>query len=116
MAQGTVALVESGTRAAAQGWSDLAIRNLFIVPTIALPHYFQRISPDLFARLLVHRLPRLDRTSRRSFVGLQNYRELLSDPRVWHNFSVTAKYVVVSVTGQVLVGFGLAMLLNRTFP
>ena len=51
-----------------------------------------------------------------NFVGLQNYRELLSDPFIWNNFSVTAKYVIVSVAGQVLVGFGLALLLNRPIP
>ncbi len=36
-----------------------------------------------------------------NFVGLQNYRELLSDPYIWNNFAVTAKYVIVSVAGQV---------------
>ena len=49
-------------------------------------------------------------------VRLQNYRDLLNDPNIWRNFTVTAKYVVVSVGGQMLVGFGLALLLNRTFP
>ncbi len=50
------------------------------------------------------------------FVGLQNYRDLLSDDRIWSNFAITAKYVIVSVTGQMIVGFGLALLLNRKFP
>ena len=30
-----LARIDSRSRAAAQGWSDLAIRNLFIIPTIA---------------------------------------------------------------------------------
>ena len=51
-----------------------------------------------------------------NFVGLQNYRELLNDPFIWNNFSITAKYVIVSVIGQVIVGFGTAMLLNRDIP
>src|SRR5262249_39105582 len=51
-----------------------------------------------------------------NFVGLQNYRELLNDPFIWANFAITAKYVIVSVVGQVLVGFGMAMLLNRDIP
>ena len=46
----------------------------------------------------------------------ENYRELLSDPFIWRNFTITAKYVIISVTGQVFVGFGLALLLNRDFP
>src|SRR4029453_5336079 len=35
---------------------------------------------------------------------------------VWNNFTITAKYVLVSVGGQVLVGFGVALLLNRSVP
>ena len=50
------------------------------------------------------------------FVGLQNYRELLNDPGIWDNFRITALYVIVSVGGQMIVGFGLALLLNRKFP
>ncbi|MGH9575915.1 MAG: carbohydrate ABC transporter permease, partial [Terriglobales bacterium] len=48
--------------------------------------------------------------------GLQNYRELLADEYIWNNFTITAKYVLVSVGGQVLVGFGVALLLNRKIP
>ncbi len=47
------------SRAASRGMSDIAIRNLFIIPTIAVPDRLQHLSADLFARLLVHRLPRL---------------------------------------------------------
>jgi multiple sugar transport system permease protein len=51
-----------------------------------------------------------------NFVGLQNYRDLLNDPYVWSNFAITAKYVIISVAGQLFVGFGVAMLLNRDIP
>jgi multiple sugar transport system permease protein len=51
-----------------------------------------------------------------NFVGLDNYRDLLNDVRIWSNFWITAKYVIVSVSGQMLVGFGIALLLNRQFP
>ena len=37
-------------------------------------------------------------------MGLQNYRELLNDSFIWANFAITAKYVIVSVVGQVVVG------------
>ncbi len=50
------------------------------------------------------------------YAGLQNYRELLNDPFIWSNFAITAKYVIVSVVGQVIVGFGVALLLNRDIP
>jgi len=57
-----------------------------------------------------------NRSVRWSFIGLKNYRDLLSDAHIWSNFVITAKYVIVSVSGQMLVGFGLALLLNRRFP
>jgi multiple sugar transport system permease protein len=41
---------------------------------------------------------------------------LLGSPYIWTNFSITAKYVIVSVGGQMLVGFGIAVLLNRVIP
>ena len=51
-----------------------------------------------------------------NFVGLANYREILRQREIWNNFWVTAKYVIVSVGGQMIVGFGLALLLNRPMP
>ena len=66
--------------------------------------------------LTVRTLFRASTNAPANYVGLQNYRELLSDPFIWTNFTITAKYVIISVTGQVVVGFGLALLLNREFP
>ena len=62
-----------------------------------LPDRLQHLSADLFARLFVHRLPRVDERRRSNFVGLQNYRDLLGDETIWSNFTITAKYVLVSV-------------------
>jgi multiple sugar transport system permease protein len=110
-----LARLDTRSRAAAQGWSDLAIRNLFIIPTIAFLIIFN-VFPLIYSLGYSFTDFRASVNEPARFVGLQNYRELLSDPNVWRNFTVTAKYVIVSVTGQVVVGFGLAMLLNRAFP
>ncbi len=110
-----LARLDSRSRAAAQGWSDLTIRNLFIIPTIAFLIIFN-VFPLIYSLGYSFTDFRASVSEPANFVGLRNYRELLSDPNVWRNFSVTAQYVVVSVAGQVLVGFGLAMLLNRKFP
>src|SRR4051812_5115200 len=104
------------TRAAARGWSDLSIRNLFIIPTIAFLIVF-----NIFPLIYSLGYSFTDFAANQpagswSFVGLQNYRDLLSDEHIWSNFIITAKYVIVSVAGQMLVGFGLALLLNRSFP
>jgi multiple sugar transport system permease protein len=101
--------------AARRGLSDLSIRNLFIIPTIAFLIVFN-IFPLIYS--LGYSFTDFSASSNAppAFVGLQNYRDLLNDDHVWNNFSVTAKYVLVSVGGQVLLGFGVAMLLNRTIP
>ncbi len=107
--------LDPNSRAAARGLSDLAIRNLFIIPTIAFLIIFN-IFPLLYSLGYSFTDFRASTNAPANFVGLQNYRDLLNDPYIWKNFSITAKYVLISVTGQVLVGFGLAMLLNRSIP
>ena len=102
------------SRAAARGWSDLAIRNAFIIPTIVFLIVFN-IFPLLYSLAYSFTDFRASVNAPANFVGLQNYRELLADPNIWRNFTVTAHYVLVSVGGQVAVGFGLALLLNRAF-
>jgi multiple sugar transport system permease protein len=103
------------SRAAARGMSDIAIRNLFIIPTILFLIVFN-IFPLIYSLGYSFTDFRASTSAAANFVGLQNYRELLNDPYIWNNFVITAKYVVVSVVGQVLVGFGIAMLLNRNIP
>ena len=95
--------------------SDLSIRNLFIIPTILFLIVFN-IFPLIYSLGYSFTDFRASTNAPANFVGLANYRELLNDPFVWRNFSVTAKYVIVSVVGQVVVGFGIAMLLNRNIP
>lgn len=51
-----------------------------------------------------------------NWIGLKNYADVLADPIIWRTFSTTLWYVLVSVGGQFIVGFGLALLLNRPIP
>ncbi len=115
MATAAIARLDPASRAAARGWSDLTIRNLFIIPTILFLIVFN-IFPLIYSLGYSFTDFRASMNDPVTFVGLQNYRDLLADPRIWSNFSVTAKYVIVSVGGQMLVGFGIALLLNRSFP
>jgi multiple sugar transport system permease protein len=107
--------LDPGSPAARRGLSDISIRNLFIIPTIAFLIVFN-IFPLIYSLGYSFTDFRASTNAPASFVGLQNYRDLLHDEHVWNNFSVTAKYVLLSVGGQVLVGFGVAMLLNREIP
>jgi multiple sugar transport system permease protein len=107
--------LDSRSLAARRGLSDLSIRNLFIIPTIAFLIVFN-IFPLIYS--LGYSFTDFSASSNApaAFVGLQNYRDLLNDDHVWNNFSVTARYVLLSVGGQVLLGFGVALLLNRRIP
>lgn len=107
--------LEPDTRAAARGLSDLSIRNLFIIPTIAFLIIFN-VFPLIYSLYTAFTDYRASTSAPANWIGLGNFRELLNDPNIWRNFTITAKYVVISVTGQVFVGFGLAMLLNRPIP
>lgn len=107
--------LDTQSAAAARGLSDISIRNLFIIPTIAFLIIFN-VFPLLYSLGYSFTDFRASTNAPANYVGLQNYRELLNDPFIWRNFTITAKYVVISVVGQVVVGFGLALLLNREFP
>ncbi|MGL6211660.1 MAG: carbohydrate ABC transporter permease [Paracoccaceae bacterium] len=98
-----------------RGLSDLAIRNLFIIPTIVFLIVFN-IFPLLYSLGYSFTDFRASTNAPANYVGLDNYRTLLADPNIWRNFTITAKYVIISVSGQVIVGFGIAMLLNRDIP
>jgi len=97
------------------GLSDLSIRNLFIIPTVLFLIVFN-IFPLIYSLGYSFTDFKASSNAPANFIGLQNYRELLSDEKIWANFVITAQYVIVSVSGQMIVGFGLALLLNRSFP
>ena len=103
------------SRAAARGWSDLTIRNLFVIPTVAFLIIFN-VFPLLYSLWFSFTDFRASSRDAANFVGFENYAAILSDPVIWRTFSTTMWYVIVSVTGQFVVGFGLALLLNRTIP
>jgi len=110
-----ITTLDASSRAAARGLSDMSIRNLFIIPTILFLIVFN-IFPLIYSLGYSFTDFRASTNAPANFVGLQNYRDLLSDPYVWSNFAITAKYVIISVAGQLFVGFGVAMLLNRSIP
>ena len=52
-------------------------------------------------------------STEKKFVGLQNYVELIRDPIFLKSLYNTAIYVVIGVTGQVVIGLVVALLLQR---
>jgi multiple sugar transport system permease protein len=101
-----------------RGLSDIAIKRLFILPTIIL-----LICINIFPLFWSLGLSFADYSAVRpqvkgenpKWVGGENYKEVLLDKHIWEYFTITAKYVIMAVAGEFLVGFGLALLLNRNF-
>lgn len=50
------------------------------------------------------------------FVGLKNYRVLLTDPRWWEAVWNTARFTVASVFFELVLGLGIALVVNSKFP
>jgi len=100
---------------ARRGLSDLAIRNLFVIPTIVFLILIN-IFPLFYSLFLSFADYSAISGKPPDFIGIQNYREILHDPHIWESLYVTMKYVIISVSGQLVVGFGIALLLNRAIP
>ncbi len=49
-----------------------------------------------------------------TFVGLRNFRAVLTDPSLWHSVLVTVQYAVVATGLETVLGVGIALLLNRS--
>ena len=48
--------------------------------------------------------------------GLENYRNLLSEPNFWNSIKFTLIFAFVATTLELILGFALAMLFDRVFP
>jgi multiple sugar transport system permease protein len=55
------------------------------------------------------------RSAAPAFVGTLNYARVLDNEEIWSVFITTAKYVLMSVGVEFFLGFGIAVLLNRSF-
>ena len=51
-----------------------------------------------------------------TFVGLRNYVQDIGDPAFRNSIGVTLVFSIASVALETLVGFGVALLMNKTFP
>lgn len=94
--------------------SDQAIKRLCLTPTLAL-----LIGMNLFPLLWSLYLSFCDYSALGGkppeWVGIDNYRSILNNERIWGYFQTTARFVILAVSIEFFLGFGLAMLFNRTF-
>ena len=98
-----------------RGLSDRGIAWLFVAPTIAL-----LLAINIFPLIWMIRLSFTSLNLSMSylpmrFVGLENFNDILTDEDIWARLQTTASFVISSVALEVVIGFGLALLINRQF-
>lgn len=94
--------------------SDRTLIRLFILPTMILL-ILMNVFPLFYSLYLSFTEYSVIEGAAPKWVGLDNYRELLTSDDFWHSFSVTGRYALFSVLLQLIVGFGLAMLVREKF-
>jgi multiple sugar transport system permease protein len=98
-----------------RGLSDRAIAWWFITPTILLLLAIN-IFPLLWSVYLSFTNYKANRANRGAeWIGLENYQSVLTDSEIWTSMQVTAHFVFWSILIEVLIGFGLALLLDKRF-
>lgn len=94
--------------------SDRSIMLLFIMPTMVIL-VLMNIYPLFYSLYLSFTEYSVISAEPPRWVGFQNYTEILTDERFWSHFAITGRYAIISVALQMLVGFGLAMMLRDKF-
>jgi multiple sugar transport system permease protein len=94
--------------------SDRAIAWLFILPTMALLLAIN-IFPLIWAIRLSFTGFMANLPAAARFLGIDNYVDILTDEDLWTNFRITAHFVVWTIALQVVIGLGLALLINQKF-
>jgi multiple sugar transport system permease protein len=96
--------------------SDRTIAQVFIMPTLILLVVIN-IFPLFYSLYLGFNDYSVIGNEPPQWIGLENYQQIMANERAryWHNFVVTGRYAALSVGLQMLVGFGLAMLLREKF-
>jgi len=94
--------------------SDSQIKMMFIIPTLMLLTAMN-IFPLLWSLYLSFFNCKAGSLELRKFVGMQNYSRLLSDQYIWQYFTTTLSFVILAVAAQFIIGFALALFLNREF-
>jgi multiple sugar transport system permease protein len=113
--QGMAARTPARIAKRVRGLSDRSMAWLFIAPTIVL-----LLAINIFPLVWAIRLSFTNFKSNMPnlpirFIGLTNYINILTDEDIWHGMQVTAHFVICAIALQVVIGFGLAMMINRQF-
>ncbi|MCC2592068.1 sugar ABC transporter permease [Tessaracoccus sp. OS52] len=86
---------------------------LFVLPVVTLFLVFKLF--PVFGGILIS-LGDYKISGAFEFMGLENYREMLSDAAFWRSFSVTVAYTVAVVPLLMIISISLALLVRRVGP
>lgn len=99
---------------ALSGFSERTIAWLFIAPTILLLLAIN-IFPLIWTIYLSFTNFKANRSTPVHFVGLQHYQDILTDNDVWQFMQATAHFVFWTILLEMIIGFGLAWLIDKKF-
>ncbi len=97
-----------------RGKSDFKLAMMLLAPTLLLMlllivyPMITNIQLSFFDQPLNPNLPS-------TFVGFENYKEILTDPEFYQSLGVTILYTFFTVAGSTLVGLAVAIFFNREF-
>ena len=94
-----------------RGWSDLIARWSFMLPS-AIILTAVLAYPILYTFQISFASLDLASFTANEWVGLENYREILLDRGFWNSMKVTGVYLAWALPIQMLLGFGIAYLIN----
>ncbi len=97
-----------------RGLSDRAIAWLFVGPSIVLL-LAVNIFPLIWTINLSFTNFKANRLREVKHIGLRNYERILSDTDTWLSLQATAHFLFWTIFFQVVIGFGLAYLINKKF-
>jgi multiple sugar transport system permease protein len=97
-----------------RGLSDRAVRNLFIWPTLILLIAIN-VFPLIYSLYLSFTNYSAVANKPPVWIAFDNFARVLSDEKMWLYFSITGKYVLFSVALELVLGFGLALLIRERF-
>jgi multiple sugar transport system permease protein len=102
----------AGTASAAPRRS-LPPQLLLLLPTVIVL-FVLTIYPTIYSfTLSLNEWNMSNRNAVWEFVGFGNYAKILQDARFWNSAQVTATYMVVTIGSQLVLGMGIALLLQR---
>jgi multiple sugar transport system permease protein len=94
----------------ASGRGDGRVAMLFILPSLVgfLVFYVTPLIRGIYQSLTEYNILQAP-----TFIGLGNYRRLYHDPVFWNSLKVTAEYVAINISTQMIGALGIAVLMER---